>query len=248
MNNRPACDRVSYNKALLSDKFFTTLQIYRRARRYVSKKMSPEKIEQLIRKIISEGLLFPWWSYLLVVIATFAGGFLGAYFKRKGENLATKQDYESLLNQVKKTTSATESIKINLSKGNWLHQQSWYLKEKYYTGLLESLYLLKLSLSARLDHYMEPDSQYSDDQINESPHYKKQIDIGSEALQQLQRLHGPAEMVVSKRAIQALNEFYGASWHANNFSACNNEYLTEVTASVEKTHKVVLEEARSDLR
>ena len=210
--------------------------------------MSPEKIELIIRKAINEGMLFPWWSYLLVVIATFVGGFLGAYFKRKGENLATKEDYESLLEQVKKTTSATESIKLNLAQGNWLHQQSWYLKEKYYTGLLESLYKLKLSLSTRLDHYMEPGSLYRDDQIIESHHYKEQANIGLEALQQLQQLHGPAEMVVSDRAIQALKEFDSENWHAGNFSACNSVYLDTVYASVEKTHKIVLEEARSDLK
>lgn len=209
--------------------------------------MSPEKIEEIIRKVISEGMLFPWWSYLLVIIVTFAGGFFGAYSKRKGENLATKEDYESLLEQVKKTTSETENIKINLAQGNWLHQQSWSLKEKYYTGLLEALYNLKLSLSARLDHYMEPDSQYRDEQINKSLHYKEQINIGTEALQKLHQLHGPSEMVVSDKTIQALKDFYSADWHASNFSACNKEYLDDVYASVEKAHKTVLEEARSDL-
>ena len=209
--------------------------------------MSPEKIEEIIRRAISEGMLFPWWSYFLVVIATFVGGFLGAYFKRKGENLATKEDYKSLLEQVKKTTSETESIKINLAQGNWLHQQSWYLKEKYYTGLLEALYNLKLSLSARLDHYIEPDSQYRDAQINENPHFTKQINIGVEALQKLQQLLGPAEMVVSDRTIQALKDFYSTDWHASNFSACNKEYLDDVYASVEEAHKTVLEEARLEL-
>ena len=210
--------------------------------------MSPEQIEQIIRKVINDGIQFPWWLYLLAVIATIVSGFLGAYFQRKGENLATKEDFESLLEQVKKTTTATENIKIDLAKGNWLHQRRWYLKEKYYSGLLAALYKLKYSLSDRLDHYMEPGSEYRDGQINESSHYKNQIKIGFEALQEMQKLHGPAEMVVSDRAIQALNKFYSADWHARNFSVCNKEYLDEAYASAEKTHKAVLEEGRSELR
>ena len=209
--------------------------------------MSPEKIEQIIREAINGAILLPWWATILVVVFTFAGGFLGAYLKRKGENLATKEDYDSLLKQVKQTTSATESIKVDLAKGNWLHQQSWYLKEKYYSGILEALYLLKLSLSARLDHYMEPGSQYRDNEIDESLHFKEQANIGFEALKKLQLLHGPAEMVISIQATKALKEFYSAHWHADNFSACNNEFLDAAYVSVEKTHKAVLEEARSEL-
>ncbi len=210
--------------------------------------MSPDEIEQIIQRIIRDGVLFPWWLYVLAIIALFIGGFFGAYIKRKGENLATREDYESLLEQVKKTTAATESIKIDLAKGSWLHQQGWHLKEKYYSGLLEALYRLKVSLSARLDHYMEPGSEYHDEQVNESAHYKSQSQIGLEALQKIQQLHGPAEMVVSDRAIEALNKFYSADWHASNFSACNQEYLEEAYDSVNEAHKVILEEARLELR
>lgn len=210
--------------------------------------MTAAEIENIIRRVVSEGWQFPWWVYLGILLGSIAGGFLGAYLKKKAENLATKEDYESLLAQVKKTTEETEGIKTELAKGSWLHQQSWLLKEKYYSGLLESLYNLKLSLSARLDHYMEPGSEYRDSEINESEHFKKQSRIGIEALNKIQLLHGPAEMVISKRAIEALNNFYGIDWNAGNFSACNKEYLDDVYASAEKAYKVILEEARLELR
>jgi len=210
--------------------------------------MSPDEIELVVSRAVKDGIEFPWWLYVSVLLATFAGAIFGAYLKKKGENLATREDYESLLTQIKKTTTATESIKSDLAKGSWLHQQSWYLKEKYYSGLLEGLYKLKLSLSSRLDHYMQTGSEYHDDRINESEHYKHQTTIGIEALEKIQELHGPSEMVISERAIEALNEFYGADWNAGNFSACNKEYLDDVYASVDKTYKVVLNEARSELK
>jgi hypothetical protein len=210
--------------------------------------MTPAELENIVQRVVSEGVQFPWWVYLWIVLAPLAGGFLGAYLKKKAENLATKEDYESLLAQVKKTTEETEGIKTELAKGSWLHQQSWILKEKYYSGLLESLYNLKLSLSARLDHYMEPGSEYRDSEINESEHFKKQSHIGMEALNKIQLLHGPAEMIISKRAIEALDEFYSVDWNAGNFSVCNKEYLNEVHVLVKRAYKVILEEARLELR
>ena len=210
--------------------------------------MSPDELELIINRALEEGLTFPWWLYLSAIIATFVGGFMGAYLKRKGENLATKEDYDSLLEQVKKTTTATESIKNDLAKGSWLHQQSWFLKEKYYSGLLGELYKLRASLSARSDHYMEPGSEHHDEAINQNSRYKNQTKIGFKALQKIREIHGPAEMVISKPAVDSLNKFYSADWHAENFSECNQSYLHDVYASVDKTYKAVLKEAQSDLK
>lgn len=46
-----------------------------------------------------------------------AGG--EAYAKRKGENLATKEDFNVLLDQIKKTTQATEEIRFELGHRDW---------------------------------------------------------------------------------------------------------------------------------
>ncbi len=61
-------------------------------------------------------------------------------------------------------------------------------------------------------------------------------------------MHGSAEMVISGRAIEALEKFYSVDWNVGNFSACNKEYLEEVYASAEDTYKVIPEEARLGLR
>jgi len=210
--------------------------------------MSPEEIELIVSRAVKEGFQFPWWLYLSAIFATFIGGFLGAYLKRKGENRAANENFDSLLKQIKKTTTETESIKSELAKGSWLHQQSWNLKEKYYSGLLEALYRLRHSVSVRLDHYNEQGSEHDDARINESDHYIKHAKSGVETLQKIQELHGPAEMVISDRSIEALNKFYSAGWHAENFSSCNKEYLVEVFVSVDETYKVILEEAQIALK
>lgn len=170
-----------------------------------------------------------------------------SYLKKKAANLATKEDYESLLEQLRKTTKETEGIKIELAKGNWLHQQSWILKEKYYSGLLEALYNFQSSLSARLGWYEHPGSEYRDEEIEKKEHYINQSRIGSEAYNKIQQLHGPAEMVISQRAIEALENFYSLEWHGSNSSVCNKDYLMGTHALVEETRRIILEEARSEL-
>jgi len=210
--------------------------------------MKPEETATILSRAASDLADFPWWAYLLALILSFLGGFLGAYAKKKGEALATKEDFDALLKQVKETTIVAESIKVNLATGSWLHQQEWYLKEKYYSGLLDSLYRFKQSVLARLDYYIDPGSEYRDQEIEKEEHFKRQLFIGSEAFNDLHRLYGPAEMVISERAVNILKKFYGAQWHASNFSVCSKEYLNDVYKAVEEAHQVVLQEARTELR
>ncbi len=140
--------------------------------------MNTTELEIILRRVIDDKFYLPLWVYFLcALIIPFLGSFFGSYFKKKAENVATKEDFEELLVQLKKTTSETEKIRVDLAKGNWLHQQSWSLKEKYYSGLLEALNSLKMSLLNRLDHYMEPGSEYLDSDINENEHFKNQEKI-----------------------------------------------------------------------
>jgi hypothetical protein len=56
-----------------------------------------------------------WGIPVLSFVFAGAGAYLGSYLKRKGENLATKEDFDELLRQLKLTTEATEQIKAQWS-------------------------------------------------------------------------------------------------------------------------------------
>jgi hypothetical protein len=60
----------------------------------------------------------------------------GAYFKKKGENLATHEDFKKLLAEQKATTEATKVIEARISIDVWSQQQRWDVQK---TALLESL-------------------------------------------------------------------------------------------------------------
>ena len=60
------------------------------------------------------------WESIGLLLGPFVtaglGSYFGAYLKRKGENLATHEDMNRLVEQVEATTRATEEIKSQVSE------------------------------------------------------------------------------------------------------------------------------------
>ncbi len=78
--------------------------------------MDPDLIK-LIQRAVRDGLTSASWIVTLVGLsAAAAGAFLGSYFKRKGEHLATREDFDELLRQIKAQTKATEEIKGEIQR------------------------------------------------------------------------------------------------------------------------------------
>lgn len=73
--------------------------------------MDPKQLQELITQAVTESSKIEWWAYFLFFLMALAGSFVGAYLKKKAENYASKEDFNNLLEQVKKTSEATEKIK-----------------------------------------------------------------------------------------------------------------------------------------
>lgn len=56
------------------------------------------------------------------------GAYLGSYLKKKGENLARREDIEGLVEQVSAVTKATKEIEAKISSNVWDRQKQWELK------------------------------------------------------------------------------------------------------------------------
>src|SRR5690242_3526662 len=67
---------------------------------------------------------------LLSLIGGWFGGFFGAYLKKKGENLATHEDIDKVVDQVKAVTEATKTIENKLSGELWDKQKQWEMKKE----------------------------------------------------------------------------------------------------------------------
>ncbi len=96
------------------------------------------------KDIVENQLLFNWEFYFVqiaVIFLSFAAvSFLTAYFKGRGSNLATKTDFDDLLNQLRKTTDATESIKQSISHEDWAMREYKIIRRSKLEELLYAIY------------------------------------------------------------------------------------------------------------
>lgn len=67
------------------------------------------------------------------------GSFLGAYLKKKGENLATHEDVDKLVEQIKAISQATKIIESNISDKSWDRQRHWELKRDAVFAVMQAL-------------------------------------------------------------------------------------------------------------
>jgi len=58
----------------------------------------------------------------------FVGSYLGSYLKKKGENLAKKEDIDDLIAEVHAVTTTTKQIEAKISNEVWDRQKQWELR------------------------------------------------------------------------------------------------------------------------
>lgn len=72
----------------------------------------------LANEILSAQVIEHPWFYILLIAISLTGSAIGAlvasYFKRRGETLATKADFDELLNQLQQSTQLAEEIKADI--------------------------------------------------------------------------------------------------------------------------------------
>ena len=78
------------------------------------------------------------WS-LATLVSAFVGSYLAGYLRKKGENLATHEDLEKLVEQMKAVTLATKEIEANISDKVWNRQKHWELKRDAVYAVMQAL-------------------------------------------------------------------------------------------------------------
>jgi hypothetical protein len=76
---------------------------------------------------------------VMSLIGGWFGSFLGAYLKKKGENLATHEDIDKVVEQMKAITQATKTIESNISDKSWDRQRHWELKRDAVFAVMQAL-------------------------------------------------------------------------------------------------------------
>ena len=91
-----------------------------------------------------------WGIPLLIIVYAVAGKYLNSYLTEKGKNLASKEDFSQLRDQLKTTTRDTEEIKQLLTSKGWLAQQMWAKREQRYETLMRRFMSLKRQTASML--------------------------------------------------------------------------------------------------
>jgi hypothetical protein len=73
-------------------------------------------------------LLLGLLTLALSGIAAFFGSYFGGYAKQKGENLATHEDINKLVDEVSAVTTTAKQIEAKISGDMWDRQKHWELK------------------------------------------------------------------------------------------------------------------------
>jgi hypothetical protein len=66
----------------------------------------------------------------MVALVAGVGAYIGSYMKTKGENLATHEDIDKLVEQVRAVTTTTKEIEAKISNDVWDRQKRWELKRE----------------------------------------------------------------------------------------------------------------------
>jgi hypothetical protein len=81
----------------------------------------------------------PFAIFVVSVVGAGIGAYIGAYLREKGRNLATHEDIDRIVAQLRKTTEATEDIKAQISGELWVKQRRWDVKWDCYAEIVENL-------------------------------------------------------------------------------------------------------------
>src|ERR1700733_9090074 len=101
--------------------------------------------------MLNIGLLLLWLGLNFVVSG--GGAHFGAYLKKKGENLATHEDIDKVLVEVRATTQATKEIEAKISDVVWDRQKRWEMKRDLIFEATKRIAIVKDKLVALCNTY-----------------------------------------------------------------------------------------------
>lgn len=140
-------------------------------------------------------------SILLSSIAVGGGAFFGAYFNKKGENLATQDDLDKLVQQMVAVTEMTKSIEAKISNEMWDRQRRWEMKR-------DTLFAVARELKAMESAVTKTHSTFTAarDSTNQAQSTRKSeaVDTLNEALDRFDAAQVEAELVCRQGIRQAL--------------------------------------------
>ena len=139
------------------------------------------------------------------LVGGWAGSYLGAYLKKKGENLATHEDVDKLVDQMAAVTQTTKEIEAKISSDVWDRQKRWEIKRDAIFDMVKELGTLQVALGDFISVYRvalrnEEAQFYAQKKIEENEKLHQ-------AHQSFERAQAVATLVCSKEVRIAFSNF-----------------------------------------
>lgn len=182
---------------------------------------------------------------VLVFLIAGGGAYLGSYLRERGRNLATREDLDGILAQLRQTTRATEEIRTHFSGALWVEQARWDLKRDLYYRLLENLDESKRSIRNLLDVLL---SWPNADALQEEWEGRKTLaeERLSRALAEIHRARAVAAMMLSDQALQVLKTLY-KDRKPKGRDEDVDEWLERELAATQRAYDLLVDAAKQDL-
>ena len=87
-----------------------------------------------------------WVLLALGVVVGAFGGYLKAYLSQKGQNLATHEDINRLVDQVRAVTTTAKQIEAKISDDVWDRQKRWELKRDLLIDMVRKTIAMHVAL------------------------------------------------------------------------------------------------------
>jgi hypothetical protein len=94
-------------------------------------------------------------TLLIGILVLYFRSYTSSYAAKKGENLATHEDIQKLVDQVKAVTRTQEEIKASISEDLWSRQKRWELKKEAAFRMMECIGSLQGAVKRMMGSYVE---------------------------------------------------------------------------------------------
>jgi hypothetical protein len=151
-------------------------------------------------------MAFIFWG-ITALISGF-GAYFGAYLKKKGENVATHEDIDKLVDQVRAVTTTTKEIEAKISNDMWDRQKRWELKR-------DAIFEGAKKFSSAFDAFSRVHSVYNTDlksgNKDQQHRIEQRLEVGKDFNEAANRLEEAALLVGLACGVKLQNLLLGVA-------------------------------------
>ena len=122
--------------------------------------METSVLKQFAREVAQQTVIDHWWLWLILILVAglvaYFGSLLGGYAARRGENLATKADFDDLLEQTTTTAEEVAQIHSRVALTEWTEKEARSLRRQKLEELLLGAFEAKAWLTAEENRLLFP--------------------------------------------------------------------------------------------